>query len=57
MAKTLPKRYIINATDQIPGHTLYQMPQNEPNAKQTLADSQDTNNCLQKMLLTRLHSF
>ena len=53
----LPK----NAIDQIaPGHKqckfvkLYQMLQNTPNAQQTLTDSPDTNNRIQKMLLTRL---
>ena len=46
--KTPPKTLL---TRLVPGHKLYQMLQNVPNAKQTLTN---TNNCLQKMLLTRL---
>ena len=48
------KNAYINASDQTPGHKLYQTLQNAPNAKQTLTDGQDTNSHLQKMLLTRL---
>ena len=43
--KRLQKKLL---TRLAPGRKLKQMLQNAPNAKQTLTDGQDTNNCTQK---------